>query len=856
MRTWALLFTLLVSFPARGELAGLDADLDGDGAVERIVLEANGRVVTSGNRHAPLSTELVPRQGVNPLGEGARMGFHPIDGHRLILVRNLDKEHEGAWLLEVVGGRLQVVWSDLLGVQGADAEWKRGIHVDERGLWLFEERPGSTRCGGGRAWLNPRRYDVKSRRFLPYPLDSDSPKEAPVLMATRTPPEGFSETTGNSVYSFQAASTQAGDGGSAGGLSPPREIDDGNNGTAWLEEKDGFGKGEFLTAQAGVPEAQLVALRIMPGDASSKASFKSRNRLKRVFVEASGARFAVHFASDPDQATYWVVFPSPIPTRCVTVTIDEVYQGTEARASRHMGTTAISELVALSDLDRDGEQALAALAEAVARGGKKGESAERVLARRGTGTASVLSAMARKDRSAQERRALQLALARIGDATAAGHLASALREASAPDDPLAASLVSGLKRLGDGAIPALAELLGDEKAPTWAQEQAASMLGELRHDAALRALLSRLGTGPVSLRKAIARAITGHGPPALPMVLATWTESAQGPLARRADLMRLLGLLSPHASPEESEDTARVVAAEMAHAKEYELRYRVVQAAAALIRLPAMQSLVMQVVTDRSSDPALRKAVLEELLRSPGNTPAAHPEIGRIFQAAAADADPGVRVAATEGLADRAIASADDVLLERLSKDRWPVVRWTAALALANRCASRPAADGLYVAVQHDPEPRVKRVALDALVACREPRVGGRLVAIVGQAQLSVPLRTHAAELLGVLENPNQVPDMIGLLAAVRLQAKERPAVSRVAAALARSLGKAGDRRAEPALLEMLQDKASPQARAAAATALGALCTPYSLQALSEASSADDPHVARAARLSLAHCGK
>src|SRR5205085_181732 len=84
------------------------------------------------------------------------------------------------------------------------------------------------------------------------------------------PPAGLDARTPPSVLRFEAATTSENDGGSAEGLAPPRELDDGSAGTVWASRR---GVGTRFVARGQT--ARVLALRLLAGDAASARALRA-----------------------------------------------------------------------------------------------------------------------------------------------------------------------------------------------------------------------------------------------------------------------------------------------------------------------------------------------------------------------------------------------------------------------------------------------------------------------------------------------------------------------------------------------------------------------------------------------------
>src|SRR6185369_3477334 len=144
----------------------------------------------------------------------------------------------------------------------------------------------------------PRAWDFESGRFRP--VVSDLPPAAEQkLIARRGDP---AMPAGRPIGGFHwiAASTTAAAGSDARALTAPLALDDGDPATSWAEGLGGDGRGEFLTARATSGGYGVRGLRIVPGDASSAAAYRARNRLRRfqiAFGPAPEQRFDVEIAA-------------------------------------------------------------------------------------------------------------------------------------------------------------------------------------------------------------------------------------------------------------------------------------------------------------------------------------------------------------------------------------------------------------------------------------------------------------------------------------------------------------------------------------------------------------------------------
>jgi HEAT repeat protein len=843
-------------------------DIDGDGLPDTATVAEGGRLrvvlgasAAAGGTLPDLPLMLAPWRD-------ATFTTHVVDTHRILSVRGMSESGtEVAALFEWHKGALLPVWDGPVGPQGRDGEWRRHVEIGPDGIVRYEETPGVTRCDGVPAVLNAQRYDFDARAFVAVGPARAPPADqgTPILLFQREAPPGLSRETPPRVFRFQAASTTEHDGGSAAELSPPRELDDDNPKTAWAEARAGNGAGTFLTARNVTARSALVrALRVLPGDASSRRAFLAANRIKRVRVLAGTTHaFLVDMPEDPASEAsrfaqpYWVVFPKPLAASCVTVVVETTYPGSRADAG---GRTAISELVVLTHLDGGSDAALAALAETVATGGVGASEAEAVLTTYGPSGAQALLGVVRKPEGteAQKRRA-RLALARLADPLGAEEVALGLR-ADLPEGERQV-YQEALLRLGEAAAPALVALLGDEHAALPTRVLAASLLGHTQGPPAREALARHLGHVAQPLRRACAVALGGRSTVELALVEAALTAEAASEVSlREAGLWHAARLLARRSSQEAQDAIVRSAArrlqvlavakaptdpAHRTHAR-FELRYRLVEVLALRPSLPEASARLTELLR-AEPEPVVRLAAIKDL---------GGPEAAPFLIQALADADPGVRLEAALRLAESADTAVDTARLERLRADAWPMVRKAVAGSLGASCHRKAPADALLEAAASDPDDDVRRAALTALTECEEPRVASVLLALLGDTHAAVSLRAHAALLLGELGDPRHATSLVARLAVLHKEAAQRESALRIAVAATRALGKLDHPAALSALLAAVADATFPAVQAAAADALAQRCPAGSRAALERAEHSQDAVVVRAARLALKVCAR
>lgn len=772
--------------------------------------------------------------------------------------RRGEKRVAEAMALELKNGTLVELWRGAVGPVGRDREYSLHLDLVTSGLVRYQSRAGVSRCDNKTAYLFREGYDFKANKFRSVYNRHAITATAGTLTATRTAPAVAPD--GSAVFRASGASHQRG-ASNAGELSPPREIDDSDASTAWIEGLGGDGRGEFITVTTNMPDRSVRALRIVPGDASSKAAFETANRLKKIGVLiGDDLAYWVEFPTDPSKDAgafsdpYWVTLPTGAATTadCVTVVIADLYPGNAATRKRS-GTTAIAELAVLADIDMDPDGADAALAAQVAAGGDAGRSASRLLAKRGTAAAEALVAQVQKSSlTAEQILHLRRALARVGHPLGVAQIVAGLAAADVSEGDR--ELFAGaLASIGDEAVAPLAAIITDDSAAEGPRVAAADALGGIDTPAARAALVAAAGTGTRTLRRTISHHIGTHGGAPELVFTAIAAAEAAGDIGREADLWRAMRMWDSNAA---RAALVTPLIARLGTATDYELRYRLYQVAGSVEDAAGViDALTASIATtDQSAhDVALRRVAADALATNP--SAAARPLVLSLV----ADADPGVRARAAIALSERTDTDddSDAALIARLETDTWPHVRRVAAAGLAQRCdRERAAATALYTAVGSDDDIDVRREAIVALVACRAEGVGQHLVDVASDSDMPVPLRQRAISLIGVLGDSALAPAALALLETYRSRAWSDEDAIRLAAAAASSVGKLGKRDGITKLVEIANDASFPELQAAAATALGETCPGKAKPVFDKLASSPERAVSLAAKAARNKCTK
>jgi HEAT repeat protein len=760
-----------------------------------------------------------------------------VAGHRLAELRLPIRGTPGeeVWIGEIEGDRghaRRVIWTGLTGARDVDGESSQWVEVTPERVTEYQTAPEVTRCDGQPPRLFPRAYDFEAGRFRPI-LPPLPPPAAVKLVARRGDP---AMPAGRPIGDFHwtAASTTRGAGSDARGLTAPVELGDGDPATSWAEGVGSDGRGEFLTARAAAGGYRVTGLRILPGDGASPQAFRANNRVRRfqiAFGPAPDQRFDVEVPDDPagdGKATpahwrdpYWVRFPQPVASSCLTVILTEVAHGSAASPPKSYGTTAIGELAIFTDADGPGgvERLVSDLVAAP-------DCAARLPLVEGLGEAAVIPlARATAVGKGPARECLIEALTAIEPTPktpeALDALAGAVVGASEKEERLAGA---ALARAGTPAVGPLAALLSSAAASADDRARAARILGKIDDDQAAAALLAAIGTGTPALRAEIVGAASGSPrlrADAVLTALAASEQKADGASGRAADLVRLL----PEAAKRSPESRAAVLAAlraALAADRAFELRARAIVALGTLGPVGDPGALVN--LRASSDDPVLRYLAARELgeFKGPG-APGTGAALWPALRAALGDGDPQVRESAAVGLANQADVGATGALIAGAKQEPWPFVRRAEIEALGRLCGAG-AGDLLVRATERDVD-EVRRAALVGLARCQDPHAHAVLLQTLDRRTDNASLRELSAGLLGEVGGPAVAGELAASLRRAVSESESDLAMEGVAIAILRALAHLGGAEAVAAAVGLAGDTRHPF-QTAAVEALGVLCDP------------------------------
>lgn len=750
-----------------------ELDVDGVGRKGSITVFPDGRVAV---RRANGEIETLAFAGTPTLSAASVDVFSGLAGARYLRVEGKLEKGGRVLLLGALAspnGRLRDIYNGPVGPVGRDAEYAIELKVVEGTPLRYATTPMVRRCDG-ETRLFLERYAEPSGWHPAPELGLPALSRSSSLRPTVGGPAQFAARPPLGVYRFVAASAQAGI-GRADLLTPPRELADGSERSAWRVTGDA--RGAFVTAQADGSGHAISALRIDAWKGPAKA--ESRGLPRRILLIFDQPP-VIEVELLPTAATQWLVLPQPVASRCVSLVIAET-QIEKPRAESAL--TAIGEVAIYSELD--GSTGPTALFAQMAQG-----DPERVAG----ASRTLLSLLQRNPQLGAE--LLDPAFAFLKTAKTGASLPAWLRmqdvllaaaeglaknskaspQESAVLDRIAALIVQGLSlwpleerasalaalarggQMGGRCLRQVALFAGQHET---LRESALTLLGEVGAAESARELLA---AAPVLVQTpALRRGLVNGLAKALhclpsdhPMLLeaeqrfsrALSPVSGQEAMGTRWELAATLASALSQAFVGCFEPTVRTrlagllaaawPSAEAANqeAGTFLLRYRLLQAIERLApQSPTSQALLVRVL-EEENEPVLRQIAARALFLSTGQTLGLR------------DRDPGVRLATLAAMEGRvqaviqgtgqggfpslqtgnpesdrgALAVVLGAIEERLLSDGWPQVRRMAAEVRAGACAAPPSPNRRPTAALRqalgDVDEKVQRQALLGVAHC------------------------------------------------------------------------------------------------------------------------------------------
>lgn len=654
------------------------------------------------------------------------------------------------------GGPLETVWAGVLDaidprhlveLKDLDGDGEREIvlaSLDRRILF----------CGQGLAALLPRVWDFKKKTFVAVPYRPTNTQGATALQAEATLDSPVTSHFPE-LISFRSASSDLRDIKSGGGsrVSLPVVLADGSPQTAWIEGVDGYGIGEFVTADVN-RAFPLKGLRIIPGFAMDARTWDAYALPAEILVSFSnGQSFRVTLPQRTlseirEKGGLYVGLPEPVETDCVSVTILAVHPpAAPVRTKRGVDGrhTAISELTPLNVLDFEPRQ------EALRR--LVNEIVEENRNRRQRALIGLAAGLGSELRPA----VLETLRAELGKPQGVGRPERLvpLIVRLPPQDGVAATVeylgypkltrndVAALQRAiafdGRGFVEPLMAMALDPSTPAQVRERIVHILGRAADPRQLERFVELLGEGSTELRKDVIRGLARVELGASGAILERVVQAPGGPAAH--DGLWVLDRIARKAFRGKIgsfEGGERIF---KAYSDTDDLQIRI-RALRLLDRVTEPNGDVfLATVLSSQERPELRALAATALRHYPTDTAT------QALIDALADASPTVRIAAVESLGTRAsLPSVADAVATYARKEDWGKGLASAYTVLA-LSKQRSGPDYLYQLI----EGADSRRAMLAVTAIDEARDNVRttvLARIIADEGRTLELRAACVEVL------------------------------------------------------------------------------------------------------------
>lgn len=622
------------------------------------------------------------------------------------------------------GGSPKVIFNDWTGfVRGQDGlrsgpivEISEPLRDGTRRIVVGEQREDITLCGR-RAALRPKMLVAKTLELRAARMHRLSVAERNGAARLRaTPGEGPMPERPPLLRAVAASSAASG--------TNPAALTDGNLETTWAEGRGGSGRGEFAILQAA-PEVGISAFEIVirpptssPKNAVSPDEFylATPKRLYQVALpedvwEAPGVR-------------YRVKLPEPVRTDCVAL-IAHSAQG-EGKRIR----VTFAEIAAESELAGLGLKELVA---ALGGGGPRSLAAGAVLRNLGAPAFGVVAGAFNGLDEGGRRVALDV----VDHASCSISVPVYVRALLGPHDAQRIHAGHRLRRCGKESAEPLVAALRDASAKDVGV--VAEMLAVVAPDTAVIEMVSKLAKGQretrAALRVALARAASSN---VAAQEIRRALDNDQLGAVQTIDLLRALGPRLPQFGAHAERAFARWAKPSAS----FRTRFLLLVPAAHLAKTsPAAKKFLSNALT--SDESHFVRAGAASSLERPG-------AFRKELLAALGDRNVRVREAAVEALGTREGAFAWEQIAERLTADRWPLVRARSARSLGEM-GPNPRIDQSLANALEDESAHVRLPVVLALGYRRSLEYAPLVRERLSDRDEALSVRANAARALGLM---------------------------------------------------------------------------------------------------------
>jgi HEAT repeat protein len=552
------------------------------------------------------------------------------------------------------GGAPLVLFAGETGwVSGPDGE-RRGPRVevserDEDGarhVLVGEQWENLSLCGRP-AILSPTLLDARTMKLARAKVQRLSAEERASATPLVAEPISGSAVVGPPLLRATGATSATGD---------PHALSDGKPETAWSENVSGGGKGEFVRLDVpGDLPLQSVELVFQPTSGAPAKGTAPRE----LWLVAAKNVYKVTIPGTPWQpgARYAVKFDKPLVGDCLALVLESAVD--ESR-------DAVVTVAEISAQTQFGDADVKALVAALSGGAERAQDARRILQTLGQPAYEAAAAAFEGLDEGGRREALEI----VDAASCEISVPVYMQALTSPFEGQRTHARTRLRRCGEVAARALAEALPNSSGA--ALEDLASELALIAPAQAVQAMLPLLDQADAarrrSLRVALGRAAAS--PRATDALRAALVDAKLSETALLELLRALGGRVVAFDAP-----AAQALSRLAAPGAAFRVRYlRTLPAAALASRSDSARSLLASALT-QDRDVHVRAQAARAI---------ATPQLfKKELQQALGDREVRVREAAAQALARPSGAFASKELVALLSRDRWPIVRSAAALALA-----------------------------------------------------------------------------------------------------------------------------------------------------------------------------
>lgn len=825
----------------------LHVDLDGDGRDDTVTLDESGQLaVQRAGQAGPaqlLRMELGERYP--RVTDGKLVQQQTQHGHRFVVAtgQRAPGQRVALWAM-LRDGKLLAAYNGPVGPVGSDGEYSLGIEVVDGVLLRYQTAPSIDRCDGERRlfveqyaadgrWLpDPERVLPKVNAVTPLPSAIQGPSQL------HTTPNGASLTP-FPIFRLAAVSRQVGI-NRADLLTPPRELEDGQAQTAWRGAHDA--RGTFFTWKAELAGRSLTALRITPAMASAGG-------LPTQMVLTTSTKESWRVSLMGGSRPLWVVLPKPVPTSCVSLTIENA-------GTRDGQWSALGDVSLFTDLD--GGDALAVLlGQLVSTDMRNAEAAERTLAaqidsgdsRQAEELVKSLATAMPSSRGSTKRRhqallgklcARAARLSTQAQTMLLDTLMGAISVAEVEERPAlfsAATVLSKQPGQASAVATSVEGLVLDARRSWPLRGQALTWIGIEGTLPQLVGLGQRVSAQPglrAPLVETLARKLRCLGPidsrwsTVMDAIAASQQQATWQLVLIDVLTESVLGCPGDEARRMVLEQVAAVWRTSLAIADEesrFGVRYRLLKALGRL-DVATAPALLDEALRD-SEPPELRQLAARVLAKT-------RPLDVERIKRALADPDAGVRAMLLAGLAGQRDDSVTPLVIPLVTADLWPMVRRAAAEVIASVCQSGTAPPDVVVTTLEralaDADDGVAGLSLQGLSRCLGARGLSRYQALLTDGKAAPTVRGQACLLvarhgLGSPATAAKAHQAIGEGLGDLIddpQAADRSLVAAVQCM--RALGEHGDGRDLGLLLARLDREAPAGLRRGAAEAVLKIC--------------------------------